>query len=86
MPVPTEAAGLFGDLTNQTLAGIATPAVILIITEDLINTTISVDHTTVFAVVVADIILALLMEASSIIQSLMGKVSSLVRTISRPNQ
>jgi hypothetical protein len=84
--VPTETAGLFGDLTNQTLAGIATPAVILIITEDLINTTISVDHTTVFAVVAADIILTLLMEASRIIQPLMGKVSSLVRTISRPNQ
>ena len=84
--MPTEAAGLLGDFTNQTLAGIATPAVILITTEDFIHTTISVDHTTVFAVVVADLILALLMEASSKIQPLMGKVSSLARTISCPNQ
>jgi hypothetical protein len=57
--VTNEAVGLFGDLTNNTLTEIATPTVILIITEDSINTITSVDHTTALAVVVADIILAL---------------------------
>ncbi len=84
--MPTESVGLLGDPTNHTLTGIAMPAVILIITEDSINTITSVDYTTALVVVGEDIILTLLMEVSSIIQPLTVKVSSLVRTISLPNQ
>ncbi len=84
--MPTETAGLLGDPTNHTLTRITIPAVILIITEDSINTITSVDYTTALVVVAADIILALLMEVSSIIQPLTGKVRRLVRTISLPNQ
>jgi hypothetical protein len=48
--------------------------VILIITEDSITTIPSVDSTMTLVVVTEDIILALLMEVSSIIQPLTDKV------------
>ena len=78
--------GLLGVPTNHTQAGIVMPDVILITTEDSTTTIDSVDFTMVLVVVAADIILALLMEVSSIIQPLTGKVSSLTRILSLPNQ
>ena len=71
--MPTETAGLLGDPTNHTLTGITMPAMILIITEDSINTITNVDYTTALVVVAAGIILTLLMEVSSIIQPLTDK-------------